>query len=130
MHGRGTWRLGLVALATAGCTPARPGSPTSPVANAPSDPVPSPGAPENNAPADQGSSSRDAAPALPEPARYSPIETACDGKDEDGDGHADLLVPAGANECATSGKGACARGWVTCLHGKAMCDAPPAMPEV
>ena len=75
-----------------------------------------------------------ASPAQPpepaEPPPLLPLETSCDAKDEDGDGHTDLLLPTGANACVTTARGACAEGWAWCWQGKAACDTPPPMPEV
>jgi hypothetical protein len=66
----------------------------------------------------------------PEPKRLFALETRCDGKDEDGDGHVDLLIPTGANACTTSVPGACGRGWLTCRDGRAFCETPAPAPEV
>ncbi len=58
------------------------------------------------------------------------IETECNGKDDDGDGLIDVLLPTGANGCRTSLPGACATGFAMCQGGKRVCVAPPPMPEV
>ena len=64
----------------------------------------------------------------PDPGR--PIETACNGKDDDGDGLVDVLLPLGENLCVTGQKGTCATGVAVCEKGARVCLAPPPMPEV
>jgi hypothetical protein len=58
------------------------------------------------------------------------IEVACNGKDDDGDGLVDVLLPLGPNRCDTKLKGACAAGVAICENGARSCLAPPPMPEV
>lgn len=64
------------------------------------------------------------------PPRYAPLETVCNGKDDDQDGHVDLLIATGANACATGKQGICSKGWRKCEDGVAVCEAPSPMPEV
>lgn len=58
------------------------------------------------------------------------IETACNGRDDDGDGVTDLLLPVAPNRCDTHLPGACGHGFAACEDGKSVCLAPPPMPEV
>ena len=58
------------------------------------------------------------------------IETACNGKDDDGDGRIDALLPVAANACNTGLKGACGSGIAVCDGDKRTCLAPSPMPEV
>ncbi len=94
-----------------------------------------PGAPEAaGAPPDAAArlavASSELPPLPPPPPRHAPFETTCDGKDDDGDGHVDLLLPTGPNACTTDKLGACGRGWAACVSGERVCEAPPPMPEV
>ncbi len=59
-----------------------------------------------------------------------PIETACNGLDDDGDGMIDVLPPTGANACNTGRAGACGPGFAACLSGTRVCLAPSPTPEV
>ncbi|HZU84086.1 MAG TPA: hypothetical protein VE987_14255, partial [Polyangiaceae bacterium] len=74
--------------------------------------------------------------AAPEPgaagatAEHERFETACNGVDDDGDGLVDVLLPAGANACATSLRGACAAGFAACEAGRRVCLGPAPTPEV
>ncbi|CAN5545030.1 hypothetical protein BH11MYX1_BH11MYX1_24650 [soil metagenome] len=64
-------------------------------------------------------------------ARYGdePIETACNGIDDDNDGLTDVLLPVSPNRCDTHLRGACAHGFAACEDGALVCLAPPPMPE-
>ena len=59
-----------------------------------------------------------------------PVETACNGVDDDGDQLVDVLLPVAANACTTSARGACHQGYAACERGQRVCLAPPPTPEV
>ncbi len=59
-----------------------------------------------------------------------PIEIACNGLDDDGDGLVDALPPVGPNACDTGKKGACATGIAVCAGAERICVGPPPLPEV
>lgn len=59
-----------------------------------------------------------------------PIETACNGTDDDGDGVVDLLLPLAPNACDAPLPGACAHGFAACEGGQKVCLTPAPMPEV
>jgi len=62
-------------------------------------------------------------------AAYEAFETVCDGKDNDCDGNTDVLLPQGANLCATGQAGACGKGSFACLDGAKVCLTGPAVAE-
>ncbi len=60
---------------------------------------------------------------------YEPIETRCDGLDNDCDGLTDELLPDPANAC-TDPSAACRQGFAACVGGERRCHVRPAVAEV
>lgn len=65
----------------------------------------------------------------PSDPQAEPVETRCDGLDNDCDLHVDLLLAVDANRCQTGKQGACAAGYAACVNGARECLAPPPTAE-
>jgi hypothetical protein len=61
--------------------------------------------------------------------RAEPVETRCDGLDNDCDLLRDVLLPVDANRCQTGKPGACGQGYAACSAGTRICIAPPPVAE-
>jgi hypothetical protein len=61
---------------------------------------------------------------------YEPVETRCDGLDNDCDGLVDVLLPVAENECQSGNASSCRVGHAACLDGERVCLAPGPAPEV
>ncbi|HEY2516189.1 MAG TPA: hypothetical protein VGI39_35200 [Polyangiaceae bacterium] len=126
--GSSVW--GFTGLVTATSLAACAGGAPPPPATSTTRNAPSPGATATSPPDAAALAAADAAvsPSPIDPGR--PIETTCNGQDDDGDGLVDVLLPLGQNLCNTGQRGACAAGVALCEKGARVCLAPPPMPEV